>query len=63
MANDYEAIVIGGGPGGYVAAIRLGRRASGRRAHVGEGARRTEIHAHRQPERQHGAQASAKAKA
>jgi dihydrolipoamide dehydrogenase len=25
MANDYEAIVIGGGPGGYVAAIRLGQ--------------------------------------
>jgi len=25
MSNDYEAIVIGGGPGGYVAAIRLGQ--------------------------------------
>ena len=25
MANEYEAIVIGGGPGGYVAAIRLGQ--------------------------------------
>ncbi len=25
MANDFEAIVIGGGPGGYVAAIRLGQ--------------------------------------
>ena len=25
MGNDYEAIVIGGGPGGYVAAIRLGQ--------------------------------------
>ena len=25
MAKDYEAIVIGGGPGGYVAAIRLGQ--------------------------------------
>ncbi len=25
MANDHEAIVIGGGPGGYVAAIRLGQ--------------------------------------
>ncbi|MGD8606296.1 MAG: dihydrolipoyl dehydrogenase [Myxococcales bacterium] len=25
MSNEYEAIVIGGGPGGYVAAIRLGQ--------------------------------------
>jgi len=25
MGNEYEAIVIGGGPGGYVAAIRLGQ--------------------------------------
>ena len=25
MSNDYEAIIIGGGPGGYVAAIRLGQ--------------------------------------
>jgi len=25
MANEYEAIIIGGGPGGYVAAIRLGQ--------------------------------------
>ncbi len=25
MSSDYEAIVIGGGPGGYVAAIRLGQ--------------------------------------
>ncbi|MBW2376418.1 MAG: FAD-dependent oxidoreductase, partial [Deltaproteobacteria bacterium] len=25
MANEFEAIVIGGGPGGYVAAIRLGQ--------------------------------------
>lgn len=25
MSKDYEAIVIGGGPGGYVAAIRLGQ--------------------------------------
>ena len=25
MATEYEAIVIGGGPGGYVAAIRLGQ--------------------------------------
>ncbi|MGB8331961.1 MAG: FAD-dependent oxidoreductase, partial [Polyangiales bacterium] len=25
MAKEYEAIVIGGGPGGYVAAIRLGQ--------------------------------------
>ncbi|MBW1830861.1 MAG: FAD-dependent oxidoreductase, partial [Deltaproteobacteria bacterium] len=25
MGNEYEAIIIGGGPGGYVAAIRLGQ--------------------------------------
>jgi dihydrolipoamide dehydrogenase len=25
MGNEFEAIVIGGGPGGYVAAIRLGQ--------------------------------------
>ena len=32
MADNFDAIVIGGGPGGYNAAIRLGQLGEGRRA-------------------------------